>query len=95
MTHNVWVIINSPTLHFYLDFVLWECINNNVTSMAPSLKIQERIKLFVTQCPATGYDEIYAGNTLGKVYFCLTKQSVNPTSLVIRHHHAQNVMDTL
>lgn len=63
--------------------------------MAPSLKIQERIKLLVTQCPATGYDEIYAGNTLGKVYICLTKQSVNLTFLVIRHHHAQNVMDTL
>lgn len=66
MTHKVWVIINSPTLHFYLDFVLWEHIHNNVTSIAPSLKIQERIKLLVTQCPATGYDEIYAGNTLGK-----------------------------
>lgn len=56
MTHNVWVIINSPALHFYLDFVLWEHIQNNVTSMAASIKIQERIKL-VTQCPATGYDE--------------------------------------
>lgn len=89
------VIINSPPLHFYLDFVLWEHIHKNVTSMVPSLKIEERIKLLVTQCLATQYDEIYAGNTLGKVYFCVTKQSVNLTSLVIRHHHAQNVMDTL
>lgn len=44
MTHNVWVIINSPTLHFYQDFVLWERAHNNGTSMAPSFKIQERIK---------------------------------------------------
>lgn len=44
--------------------------HNNVTPMVPSLKIQERVKL----CPVTGYDEIYAGNTLGKVYLCLTKQ---------------------
>jgi len=58
---------NFPTPHFCLDLDPWEHFHNNVTSMATSLKIQERINLLVTQCLATGHCEIYAGNKLANM----------------------------
>lgn len=95
MKHNLGdTRANFPTPHFCLDLDLWEPLHNNVTSTATSLNIWED-KVIGDTMPShwTLWDLCwkYTGKSI-LASLCLTKQSINLTSLVIKHHCAQNVV---